>query len=154
MPPGALENLCTPVLGISPLFTRFFKSSLPLWDRTLSEIVVYFMGQNPSQTQTFPNYLLTVDKTQVLQGAARFTANHPVIGKTRNELTQKMWLKSFSTPPHISGGHKTHYERRKPAACWSLGHAGHGTQPSGREDVCSAPHHCPGCNSHLFCSSQ
>lgn len=113
-----------------------------------------FHGTKSQPDPNFPNYLLTVDKTQVLQGAARFTANHPVIGKTINELTQKMWLKSFSTPPHISGGHKTHYERMKPAACWSLGHAGHGTQPSGREDVCSAPHHCPGCNSHLFCSSQ
>jgi len=75
-----MENHFIPVLGQSFLFYKEFKkSSLPLQDRKLSEIAEYFMRQSPSQNQTFPNHLLTVEKTQVLQGAAKFTANCPVV---------------------------------------------------------------------------
>lgn len=37
------------------------------------------MGKDPSQSQTFSHQLFTMDNAQALQGAARFTANLPVI---------------------------------------------------------------------------
>lgn len=56
--------------------------------------------------------------------------------------------------PPTSGGPKAQHERMKHTVCPSLGRAGHGTQPSGRKDARSTPHHSPSCNARLFSSSQ